>query len=102
MKKNLLLFALFSFFLLSACQKTNTVTQGQLNASKLQKEVKETIINSIWVSNILNFSTIYTGKSISFTGDGFAIISSSGGSKTFNLDQLKAYDLSTGNLNLYF
>jgi hypothetical protein len=107
-KLKLILFILPLLFF--SCNKDTILTQGQLTAIRLEKDLGlspdvATNFNSIWVSNLSTGATISSGgTTIMITSDGFAIISGLNFiTLTFNLEQLKSYQIvPTGNLDLYF
>jgi hypothetical protein len=110
MKKLTLILFLFSVLLFSCKKDTTYLTQGQLIALRMEKDLglspnETSSFSSIWVFNQSNSSVISSaGTSLRITSDGFIIISGTNfDTITFNLEQLKSYQLvPTGNLNLYF
>jgi hypothetical protein len=110
MKKLTLILFLSSIVLFSCKKDTTYLTQGQLIALRMEKDLNlspnvTSEFSSIWVFNQSNSSVISSGgTSVIITSDGFIVISGTNfNSITFNLEQLKSYQLvPTGNLNLYF
>jgi hypothetical protein len=110
MKKLTLILFLLSVFLFSCKKDTTYLTQGQLMALRMEKDLglypnKTSSFSSIFVFNQSNSTVISSaGTSVRITNDGFIVISGTNlDAITFNLEQLKSYQLvPTGNLNLYF
>ena len=110
MKKSTLLFFFLSIFLFSCKKDTTYLTQGQLTALRLEKDLNvspnvNTSFSSIWIFNQSNSSVISSGgTSLMITSDGFIVISGTNfNTITFDLGQLKSYQVdATRNLNFYF
>lgn len=106
MKNLAILFSLFILFF-SSCQKTTTnLTVGQLTALRLEKDLAvapdaTSDAFTVMVLNQSNGSVIipFGATSLRITSDGFIIL---GGTKILNLEQLKSYQVSAGNLTLYY
>jgi hypothetical protein len=105
------IYFIFILCFLFSCKKDTTyLTQGQLIALRMEKDLNlspnvTSNFSSIFVINQSNSAVISSGgTSIMITSDGFVAISGANISTiTFNLEQLKSYQLvPTGNLNLYF
>jgi hypothetical protein len=110
MKQFTFVLFLFSIFLFSCKKDTTYLTQGQLIALRMEKDLNlspnvASSFASIWVFNQSNSSVISSGGTwVTITSDGFIVISGTNINKiTFNLEHLKSYQLvPTGNLDLYF
>lgn len=113
-KLTLILFSLSLFFF--SCKKDTTyLTQGQLVALRLEKDLhlipnRSNGFSSINVFNQSNSSVILSGgTSLTITSDGFVAISGPNfNTVTFNLELLKSYqnipnqNIPTSSLYLYF
>jgi hypothetical protein len=107
-------FTLVLFFisiLLFSCKKDTTyLTQGQLIALRMEKDLNlspnvASNFSSIRVYNQSNNSVISSGGTlVMITNDGFIVISGTNiNTITFNLEHIKSYQLvPTDNLMLYF
>lgn len=111
MKKLTLLLALsMSLFLFSCTKSTTNLTQAQLTALRLEKDLgispnKPYTFATILVFNQSSNSVISSGgTSLTVTSDGFIVISGTNfTTKTFNLEQLKSYQIDAAqNLAFYY
>jgi hypothetical protein len=93
--------------LLAACQEEPVLTQGQVMARRLSADVQvsldvETTKYTVWVTSADTNSTLFTANSLKITADGFVEArNGTASSVVFNLEFLKSYQISGGNLYLY-
>ena len=110
MKKLILLLFLLSALFFSCKKETVNLTQGQLTALRLQKElgVSPNITSNFGSIFVLNKSTgsliSSGGTSLMITNDGFIVISGTNGflKVTFNLEHLNSYRIDANNLSFVF
>ena len=103
MKRTIIVFFAIAMLCISSCSKENiSPTQGQLAASKLKKELGN-------FPGITSVVIIYNNSgvgwdSFSISDDGFITVSTASptSTATYNLEQLKYYQVSSSFFNLYF
>jgi hypothetical protein len=96
-------------FIFGSCSKESvSPTDAQLTATKIQNDITQKAgkLTYIGVFSATNGALMYEGTAYSITSDGFIYISNntstSTSSATFNLGQLKFYQIFPGSLDLYF
>ena len=110
MKKLGSILLVLSLVLCSCKKETTYLTQAQLTALRMENDLNlspnvASVFSSIYVLNQSNAAVISSGgTSLMITSDGFLVIAGSNfNAITFNLEQLKSYQLiPTNNLTLYF
>ena len=103
-KKIGMLFAC-SFLLFAACTKDTALTQAQLTGAKLQALMKSSSFTSFYIYNFGSGNIEFTGTNATISGDGFLTITSTASGSipaAFSLEDLKAYQVVTNTLDLYF
>ncbi len=105
MKKTFIWLAV-TLLLFTACKKTETQTQAEINASALKSSFLPGNISSVTVFNLENGTVIINGSAIDISDNGLATIRQGAGisavSATFNLGLMKSYEVGGTYLNLYF
>jgi len=94
--------------LLTACEEEIAPTPAQVTAQKLVSNLHisldaTTTEYGVTVAELETNATLFVGVTLKITSDGFAEVGNGGaGSATFNLQFLKSFQLSGGQLRLYF
>ena len=94
--------SLFLLFLVAACDD-DTMTSAQLTAQKLKKDINSANILSVSVVNIYDGSPIFIGSTYKITSDGFIVVTTdAAASATFNLGELKSYQITPNSFTLFY
>ena len=101
--------SLLLLFCFSSCQKDVTaLTQAQLTAHKMEKElgIQENTTSSNYNVTVYNLSTydiiLMNATSFRIDSNGYLTVYDGSGSRNFNLGQLKYFESDGNNLVLYF
>ena len=92
---------------LAACREEPILTQAQVMARRLSADVQvsldvETTKYTVWVTSADTNNTLFTANALKITADGFAEVrNGTASSVVFNLEFLRSYQISGGNLWLY-
>ncbi len=93
--------SLFLIFLFTSCSD-EMETEAQLTAKKLKSDIGGKNIQSILVTNIYDGTRIFVGTTYSISSDGFIVVTSINDTATFNLGELKSYQVSFDSLVTYY
>ena len=93
----------FLFFFVTSCSKNSlSPTQGELTAAKLKADISGKSITSVYIS-FSNGSGSFNGTSYTITSDGFInVVGANQNNATYNLEQLKFYQIYPPTLYLDF
>jgi hypothetical protein len=93
--------SLFLIFLFTSCND-EMETEAQLTAKKLKADIGAKNIQSISVSSVYDGTLIFVGSSYAISSDGFIVVKTDIDTVTFNLGELKSYQVLTNSLYLYY